>query len=236
MTTAHINAQKNDFAKTVLFPGDPLRAKYIADNFFTNAKEVTNVRNMLGFTGEYQGEQISVMGSGMGIPSCSIYAHELYTKYDVESIIRIGSCGSLQDDINLHDVVVAMGASTDSNVNRTRFLGYDYAATADFSLLEKSVQAVREKNIKLHVGNILSADLFYAPDMSLLEKCKHMGVLAVEMEAAGLYGVAASLGKKALAIMTVSDHVFKQQELSSEDRQNSFNNMVEIGIKTAIAK
>jgi purine-nucleoside phosphorylase len=199
MATPHIEAQSDAFAKTVLMPGDPLRAKYIADNYLDNATCVTRVRNMLGYTGTYKGKPISVMGSGMGIPSMSIYATELYQQYDVDNIIRIGSCGAVRDDIQLRDVIIGMAASTDSNVNRQRFNQCDFAACADFSLLQKVVNCAEKANKPVRVGNIFTADLFYTPQPEMFKVMEKHGILAVEMETAGLYGVAAELGKKSIS-------------------------------------
>lgn len=234
MATPHIKAEMGDFAETVLMPGDPLRAKHIADTFLSNVKQVNEVRNMYGFTGEYKGKTVSVMGSGMGIPSISIYAKELITEFGVKNIIRVGSCGALKDDIQLRDVIIAMGASTDSNVNRARLQGYDYAAIADYNLLEASVKAARAANKQVRVGNVFSADLFYSPVEGIMDTLAKMNVLAVEMEAAGLYGVAAEYGANALAMMTVSDHILRGEELSADERQTTFNDMVEITLDASL--
>ena len=233
--TPHINANAGDFAEVVLFPGDPLRAKYIAENFLDNAKEVTNLRNMLGFTGEYKGAQVSVMGSGMGIPSASIYAKELITDFAVKKLIRIGSCGAVSQAINMRDVVIGMGACTDSNVNRIRFKGYDYAAIADYGLVEASVATAKEMALNVHVGNIFSADLFYTPDTEMFDVMERYNILGVEMEAAGLYGVAAEFGAKALTICTVTDHIRRHENLTGDERQFSLNEGIELALKTAIA-
>jgi purine-nucleoside phosphorylase len=231
MATPHINAPEGAFAETVLMPGDPLRAKHIADTFLQDVECVNTVRNMFGYTGTYQGKKVSVLGSGMGIPSMSIYATELVKFYGVKNIIRIGSCGGLPLDVKVRDVVIAMGASTDSNVNRNRLGGnLDFAALADFGLLERAVAAARAKNIDVKVGNLFTSDLFYNPDPTLFDRLEKYGVLGVEMEAAGLYGVAAEFGIKALAIMTVSDHIRTGEALSAELRQTSFNEMVEIAL------
>lgn len=231
MATPHINAPEGAFADTVLMPGDPLRAKHIADTFLQDVECVNTVRNMFGYTGTYQGKKVSVLGSGMGIPSMSIYATELVKFYGVKNIIRIGSCGGLPLDVKVRDVVIAMGASTDSNVNRNRLGGnLDFAALADFGLLERAVAAARAKNIDVKVGNLFTSDLFYNPDPTLFDRLEKYGVLGVEMEAAGLYGVAAEFGIKALAIMTVSDHIRTGEALSAELRQTSFNEMVEIAL------
>jgi purine-nucleoside phosphorylase len=234
MASIHINADAGAFAETVLFPGDPLRAKYIADNFLDNAEQVTDVRNILGFTGEYEGRRVSIMASGMGIPSASIYATELINEYGVKEIIRVGSCGSVSSDVDLRDVVIGMGACTDSNVNRIRFGGYDYAAIADYGLLERAVNSARALDVEAKVGNIFSADLFYTPDQAMFKTMEKYGILGVEMEAAGLYGAAVEHGAKALTICTVTDNIATGAALSSEERQLSLNTMIQIGLKTAL--
>ena len=232
MATPHIAADKGDFAPSVLLPGDPLRAKYIADTFLDDACEVTSVRNMLGFTGSYREVPVSVMGSGMGIPSASIYATELVAEFDVERLIRVGSCGALQPDLALRDVVLGIGACTDSGVNRVRYGGHDFAATADFKLLRAAADAADTAGIEVRVGNVHSADLFYNPEEGVFERMRDMGVLAVEMEAAGLYGAAAEKGARALTILTVSDHILKGLETSSDERETTFDDMVRIALET----
>jgi purine-nucleoside phosphorylase len=234
MSTPHISANPGDFAQTVLMPGDPLRAKFIAENFLTDAKCVTSVRNMFGYTGTYKGEPISVMGSGMGIPSISIYATELYKDYGVENIIRIGSCGAVRDDINIRDIIIGMAASTDSNVNRQRFNQCDFAACADFSLLHKVVNTAEKIGKDIHVGNIFTADLFYTPQPEMFALMEKHGVLAVEMEAAGLYGVAAEYGKKALAVLTVSDHIKTGEQTTADERENTFKDMMELTLESIL--
>jgi len=236
MATPHINAVDGAFADTVLMPGDPLRAKYIAENFLDDAVEVTNVRNMLGFTGTYKGKRVSVMGSGMGIPSCSIYATELFREYGVQNIIRVGSCGAISTDIKVRDVIIGMGASTDSKANRTRFAGHDFAAIASYELLEKTVNAAKTLGIKARVGNIFSADTFYTPEPEVFDTLEKYNILAVEMEAAGLYGVAAEEGKNAMCILTVSDHIRTGEQTTSDERQTSFNEMLIIALDAAIAE
>jgi len=233
--TPHINAEKGEFAETVLFPGDPLRAKYIAETFFEDAKEITNVRNMLGYTGTYKGKRISVMGSGMGIPSCSIYAKELITVYDVKNIIRVGSCGAVSREIKVLDVIIGMGASTDSNVNRIRFNDFDLSAIADYTLLRTAVDTAAVHGVDAKVGNIFSADLFYTPMPEMFDILEKYNILGVEMEAAGLYGVAAEYGANALAILTVSDHIRTGEQTTAEERQTTFNEMILIALDTAIA-
>jgi len=230
MATPHINAPEGAFAETVLMPGDPLRAKHIAETFLDDAVCVNTVRNMFGYTGTYKGKPVSVLGSGMGVPSMSIYATELVKFYGVKNIIRIGSCGALPLDVQVRDVVIGMGASTDSSVNRNRLAGMDFAAIASFSLLEKAVAAARAKDINVKVGNVFTSDLFYNPSETLFDTLEKYGVLAVEMEAAGLYGVAAEYGINALAIFTVSDHIRTGEALSAELRQTSFNEMVEVAL------
>ena len=234
MATPHINAEKGDFTDTVLMPGDPLRAKYIADTYLENVRQVNDVRNMFGYTGTYKGREISVMGHGMGIPSVSIYAKELITDYGVKSIIRVGSCGAVRDDVNVRDVVIGLGASTDSKVNRMRFNDHDLAAIADFELASHAVAAAKAQNVAVKVGNIFSADLFYNPQTDMAELMKRYGILGVEMEAAGLYGVAAEFGARALTICTVSDHILKGDSLSSADRQTTFNDMMVIALDTVL--
>jgi purine-nucleoside phosphorylase len=228
MPTPHIAAQPGDFAETVLMPGDPLRAKMLADTYLSEVVQVNGVRNMLGYTGFYQGQRISVMGSGMGIPSLSIYAHELFSQFGVQRIIRVGSCGATQPHVKVRDLVIGMGASTDSVVNRKRLGGFDFAAIADYRLLERVVRTADARGQALHVGNVFSADLFYEPDPVLFERMTKMGILAVEMEAAGLYGVAAELGKQALTVLTVSDHILTGEKLSAEQRQEDFHDMLRL--------
>ncbi|AAZ28267.1 purine-nucleoside phosphorylase [Colwellia psychrerythraea] len=234
MPTPHIEAQDGEFAETVLMPGDPLRAKFIADNFLDDAKCITQVRNMLGYTGTYKGKRVSVMGSGMGVPSISIYATELYKDYGVEKIIRIGSCGAVRDDIKIRDIVIGMAASTDSNVNRQRFHNVDFAACADFSLLKSVVDTAEKLGKPVHVGNIFTADLFYTPQPEKFATMEKYGILAVEMEAAGLYGVAAEYGKKALTVLTVSDHIKTGEKTTSEERETTFKDMMELTLESVL--
>jgi purine-nucleoside phosphorylase len=230
--TPHISASAGDFAPSVLLPGDPLRAKHIAENFLHDVRQVNDVRNMLGFTGTYQGIPVSVMGTGMGIPSASIYATELVNEYGVERLIRVGSCGAVTEKVEVRDVILAIGACTDSLVNRSRYGGLDFAATADFWLLKAAAEAAESHGIEVKVGNVHSADLFYNPDPAAFDRMEAMGVLAVEMEAAGLYGVAAELGARALTICTVSDHVRTGEATTSEEREKTFGDMVHIALET----
>ncbi|WP_225639619.1 purine-nucleoside phosphorylase [Candidatus Profftia sp. (ex Adelges kitamiensis)] len=234
MSTPHINAEIGCFADVVLMPGDPLRAKYIATVFMQNIIQVNSVRGMLGFTGTYKGRKISVMGHGMGIPSCSIYAKELITDFGVKKLIRVGSCGAVNMNIKLRDIVIGMGACTDSKVNRLRFKDNDYAAIADFHMVSNAFTACKVKNIQAKVGNIFSTDLFYTQDLSMLDVMDKYGILGVEMEAAGLYSVAAEFCAKALTICTVSDHIRTHEKLSPEERQTTFNDMIEIALESIL--
>ena len=216
-------------------PGDPLRARYIADNHLENARQVNEVRNAWGYTGQYKGKEVSIMASGMGIPSASIYCTELINEYSVDRIIRVGSCGTVNPAVSLRDIVIAMGASTDSAVNRIRFGGYDLAAIASFDLLRRAVLAAENQGARYHVGNIFSGDLFYTPDTDMFDIMEKFNVLGVEMEAAGIYGLAAELGAEALAICTVSDDIRSGAALTSEERQNSFDEMIEVALDTAVS-
>ena len=233
MGTPHNKAEAGDIAKVVLMPGDPLRAKYIAETYLTEVKCFNSVRNMLGFTGKYKGKELSVMGGGMGIPSISIYSYELYKFYDVDTIIRIGSAGALQEDIELKDIVMAQGACTDSRFAYQYELPGTFAPIADFSLLEKAVAEARALEIPFKVGNVVSSDIFYNAFPDVAKKWADMGALCLEMEAAALYMNAAKLKKKALAILSISDHIIKGTELSVEERQTGFSNMMEIALGMA---
>ncbi len=230
MPTPHISAEKGAFAEAVLLPGDPLRAKYIAETFLDDAVQVNAVRNMLGFTGTYNGAKVSVMGTGMGIPSASIYATELINEYHVKRLVRVGSCGAISTDVKIRDIVIGIGACTDSVVNRARYGGWDFAATADFELARAAVDAAEAAGKTVKVGNLHSADLFYNPVGHVWDTLEKMNVLAVEMEAAGLYGVAAEHGARALTIATVSDHIRTGEATSSEERQTTFGDMVTIAL------
>lgn len=229
----HNEAKSGDIAKTVLMPGDPLRAKFIADTYLTDVVCFNTVRNMLGYTGNYHGKRVSVMGGGMGMPSVGIYTYELFHFYDVESIIRIGSAGGIADNVHVRDVVIGLGACTDSNYGAQFGLPGTFAPVASYDLLRRAVEAAEEKNIKTVVGNVLSSDVFYSDDESALASWKKMGVLAVEMESAALYMNAARAGKKALCLLTVSDCPFTGESLSSQDRQTSFTQMMEIALALA---
>ncbi|WP_174875955.1 purine-nucleoside phosphorylase [Vogesella oryzae] len=235
MATPHIGAEKGDFADIVLMPGDPLRAKLIAETYLQDAVQVTGVRNVFGYTGHYRGKRLSVMAHGMGIPSASIYATELIKDFGVKTLIRIGSCGSVDGArLGLRDVVIAMGACTDSKVNRMRFLDHDFAAIADFEVLRAAVDVAARLGKPVQVGNVFSADLFYGVQPQLLDVLKGMNVYAVEMEVAGIYGVAAQYGARALGILTVSDVIPTGEAMDAEARQNSFHDMMEIALETAL--
>ncbi|AST56627.1 purine-nucleoside phosphorylase [Thermoanaerobacterium thermosaccharolyticum] len=229
----HIGAKEGEIANTVLLPGDPLRAKYIAENFLSDVKCYNEVRGMYGYTGNYKGKRVSVQGTGMGIPSISIYVNELIESYNVKNLIRIGTCGSMQPDINIRDVILAMSSSTDSAINRIRFNGMDYAPTASFKLLKKAYDAATSMGINVKVGNVLSSDTFYNDDKDSWKLWAKFGVLAVEMETAGLYTLAAKYGVNALTILTVSDSLVTGHATSAEERQKTFNDMIEIALNIA---
>ena len=233
MPTPHNNAQKGAFAKTVLMPGDPLRAKFIAETFLENPVLVNNVRGIQGYTGTYKGVPVSVMASGMGIPTIGIYSYELFTEYDVDNIIRVGSAGALRADLELGSVVAGMGACTNSNFADQYELGGTFAPIANFDLLMAAVEAANEMGVKMPVGNLYSSDVFYDAAQRNMRWTK-MGVMAVEMEAAGLYCNAAYTGKRALAICSISDNLITGEELSPEDRQTTFTNMMKIGLEIAV--
>ncbi|MDD6213215.1 MAG: purine-nucleoside phosphorylase [Clostridiales bacterium] len=232
MSTPHNSANPGEIAKTVLMPGDPLRAQFIADTYLENVTRFNAVRNMFGFTGTYKGKTVSVMGSGMGIPSIGIYSYELYHMYDVESIIRIGSAGGISDDVKIRDVVIGMGACTNSNFAAQYNLPGTFAPIADYSLLRRAVEAGEKLGISIHVGNVLSSDVFYNDDTTVNDSWKKMGVSCVEMESAGLYMTAARCHRKALGIFTISDHLYTGESLSAEERQTSFREMMEIALES----
>jgi len=231
MPTPHINAEAGDFAEAVLLPGDPLRAKFIAENFLSDVRQVTDVRNMLGFTGTYDGMPVSTMGTGMGIPSASIYLKELITEYGCKRLVRVGSALGLSKDVPMRGIIVATAAGTDSGVNRARYAGYDFAAAADFFLVRAAVDAAADKGIDVHVGTLHSSDLFYRPDPESFDTFVGMGVLGLEMEASGLYAVAAEQGARALAIVTVSDHYQTGEETTSDEREQTFGDMMVVALE-----
>ena len=232
--STHIEAKKGEIAESVLLPGDPMRAKWIAENFLENTKQYNNVRGMLGYTGTFKGIPISVQGTGMGIPSALIYCHELINNYGVKNLIRVGSSGSYQKDIKLRDIVIAMAASSTSGINNSRFINSDYSPTANFDLFMKAATYAQENNIPIKAGNVLSSDEFYEDDFESYKKWADFGVLCVEMEAAGLYTIAAKHNVKALAILTISDSLVTKEATSAEDRETSFSTMIEIALNTLL--
>ncbi|MDQ0159494.1 purine-nucleoside phosphorylase [Alkalibacillus salilacus] len=235
MPTTHIGANKGDIADKILLPGDPLRAKYIAENFLEDVVCYNEVRGMYGFTGTYKGERISVQGTGMGAPSISIYANELIQEYDVQKLIRVGSCGALQEDVQVRDVILAQSATTDSQMNRTVFGTIDFAPTADFNLLKNAYDVGKEQGLNLRVGNVFTSDAFYRENaMELFNKLAEYNVLAVEMETSALYSIAAKYNREALTVLTVSDHIITGEETTSQERQTTFNDMIEVALDAAI--
>ena len=235
--STHIGAAPGEIAPIVLFPGDPLRAKWIAENFLDDAQLYTEVRGMLGFTGTWNGHRVSVQGSGMGQPSMSIYANELFDSYDVQTIVRVGSCGGLTERVGMRDIIIANGACTDSGINRTRFHGLDYAPVADFSLLRAAVEASESLTLDaaVHVGLLYSSDQFYTTRPELTEPLVAHGALAVEMETSALYTLAAYRQRRALSICTVSDHLVTHEETTSQEREQTFGDMIEIALRAATA-
>lgn len=233
--TPHIKATSADFAPTVLMPGDPLRAKFVAENFLENARLVNNVRGIQGYTGTYKGKPVSVMASGMGMPSIGIYSYELFNFFGVENIIRIGSAGGLAESIQLRDVIIGMGACTNSSYQEQYGLGGNFAPIASYELLKKAVEEAEKIGVRYQVGNLLSSDVFYNATPNFNDPWYKMGVLGVEMEAAALYMNAAAAGKRALAICTVSDHIIRGEALDADARQNTFTDMMEIALNVAIS-
>ena len=235
MATPHIGAEKGQIAETILLPGDPLRAKYIAETFLEDVVQYNNVRGMLGFTGTYKGKRISVQGTGMGIPSIGIYSHELISEFGVKDLIRIGTAGSYQEDVKLRDVVIAMSASTDSAINKLRFNGADYAPTANADMVFKAYEIAKEKGMNVKAGNVFTSDTFYGDDPEAWKKWAKFGVLCVEMETAQLYTTAAKLGAKALTLLTISDSFITSEATTAEERQTTFNDMIVVALETAIS-
>lgn len=233
MATPHNQAEKGQIAKTVLMPGDPLRAKFLAQTYLDDVKQFNGVRNMLGYTGTYKGKEVSIMGSGMGMPSIGIYSHELYSQYGVENIIRIGSCGSYQKDVHVRDVIIVQGSCTDSNFAHQYELPGTYSAISSFELLEKAVALAKEKGITYHVGNVLASDIFYHADKETVDKWASMGCLGVEMESYALFATAAYLNKRALTLLTVSDSLVANEDTTAEEREKTFTVMMEIALEIA---
>ncbi|AAW88038.1 purine-nucleoside phosphorylase [Aliivibrio fischeri] len=234
MSTPHINAPLDAFADTILMPGDPLRAKLIAETYLENVVQVTDVRGMLGFTGEFKGRKISVMGHGMGAPSASIYFHELMTTYKVKNFIRIGSCGAIHDDVKLKDLIVAIGASTDSKMNRIRFKDNDFAATANYNMLSECVNTLKTTDINYLVGNVFSSDLFYRPDEEQYDMMARYGILGVEMEVNALYSAAAENHCNAVALCTVTDHIKNHEHLTADERRTELHEMINVALDVAL--
>ncbi|MGL4819327.1 MAG: purine-nucleoside phosphorylase [Bacilli bacterium] len=232
--SVHIGAKQGEIAERILLPGDPLRAKFIAEKFLDNPVCYNEVRGMYGYTGTYKGVPVSVQGTGMGIPSISIYVNELIREYGVKKLIRVGTCGGLQKDVHVRDVILAMTASTDSSMNRNVFPGFDYAPTANFDLLMRAYAAGQARNLKLKAGNVLTADIFYRDDTSVVKRLAEHGVLAVEMETTALYTIAAKYNVEALSVLTVSDHILTGEETTSEERQTTFLEMMEVALEAII--
>lgn len=230
--SVHIGAKQGEIAEKILLPGDPLRAKYIAETFLEDVTCYNEVRGMLGFTGTYKGTRVSVQGTGMGVPSISIYVNELIREYGVKQLIRVGTCGGIQKDIRVRDVIIAMTSCTDSNMNRQTFPGFDFAPCADFELLKKAYDTGVERGLSVRVGNILTSDVFYRDNMDMVKKLGEHGVLAVEMETTALYTLAAKHQAQALSILTVSDHIFTGEETTAEERQTTFNDMIIMALET----
>ena len=230
--STHIGAQKGDIAEVVLLPGDPMRAKWIAEAFLEDPKLYNDVRGMLGYTGTYKGKRVSVQGTGMGIPSTLIYCHELITDYGVKNLIRVGSAGSYKEDVKIRDIVIAMAASSTSGINNSRFINSDYAPTANFELFMKAALYAKNNNIDIKAGNVLSADVFYEDDFNSYKKWADFGVLCVEMETAGLYTIAAKHNVKALSILTISDSLVTKESTSANERESTFKTMIEIALST----
>ncbi|NJW51354.1 purine-nucleoside phosphorylase [Salinimicrobium oceani] len=227
----HIGAKKGEIAETVLLPGDPLRAKWIAETFLEDITCYNKVRNMFGFTGTYKGRRISVQGTGMGVPSISIYAHELINDFNVKNLIRVGSAGSYQKNVKLRDIVIAMAASSTSGINQYRFQGADFAPTASFELFQQAIEKAKEKDIKVKAGNVLTSDEFYADEFESYQMWSNFGVLCVEMETSGLYTLAAKHGVSALSLLTISDSLVTGEKTTTEERETTFKGMVEIALE-----
>ncbi|MUG46672.1 purine-nucleoside phosphorylase [Paenibacillus woosongensis] len=233
--SVHIAAKQGDVADTILLPGDPLRAKFIAETYLSDVTCYNEVRGMLGFTGTYQGKRVSVQGTGMGIPSIGIYVHELIQEYGVKNLMRVGTCGAMQEHVHVREVILAQAACTDSSVNRHTFGGYDYSPIASFQLLKAAYECGAAKGLNMHVGNVFTSDVFYRDDKSVVKKLMEHGVLGVEMETTALYTIAAKFGVNALTILTVSDHLITGEETTAEERQTTFHDMMEVALETAVS-
>lgn len=233
--SVHIAAKQGDVADTILLPGDPLRAKFIAETYLSDVTCYNEVRGMLGFTGTYQGKRVSVQGTGMGIPSIGIYVHELIQEYGVKNLMRVGTCGAMQEHVHVREIILAQAACTDSSVNRHTFGGYDYSPIASFQLLKAAYERGAAKGLNMHVGNVFTSDVFYRDDKSVVKKLMEHGVLGVEMETTALYTIAAKFGVNALTILTVSDHLITGEETTAEERQTTFHDMMEVALETAVS-
>ncbi|WMY97410.1 MAG: purine-nucleoside phosphorylase [Arsenophonus sp.] len=235
MFTPHINAKKNDFSDIMIMSGDPLRALYIAKNFLKNSYQVNNIRGMLGFTGIYKNRKVSVMGHGIGIPSCLIYIKELIDFFGIKIILRLGSCGAINKKIKLRDIIIAMGACTDSKINRQNFLDNDFSAIADYELMKNAIIVAKKNKINFHVGNVFTTDIFYRENIKFYEKIEKFGILAIEMETSGIYSISAQYKNvQSLSICTVSDHIKTGECINALDRENSFNTMIKIGLESIL--
>ena len=234
MSTPHINAKKNDIADIVIMSGDPIRAKYISNRYLKDIIEINSLRLMLGFTGNYKNRRISIMSHGMGIPSCAIYIKELITEYNVKTIIRVGTCGAIQNDIALRDIIVGMGASTDSNFNRLRFHGNDFSAIADFTLLWNIVKSAKKLNIKIAIGNLFTTDCFYLQNNIMLNTLEKYGFLGIEMETAGIYSLSAEYRVKAISLCTVTDHLKNMVNIKPKDRESTLDEMIQIALESTL--
>ena len=230
--STHIEAKAGEIAESVLLPGDPLRAKYIAETFLEGAVCYNNVRGMLGYTGTYKGNRVSIQGTGMGMPSAAIYIHELINDYGAQNLVRIGTCGAIQSDVKIRDVIIGQAAATDSAIIRNNFPGYDFPQIGNFDLIKKAYEVGTAKGLHLRVGNVLSSDVFYTEDKSIVTKLGQHGVLAVEMETAVLYYLAAKFGVKGLSLLTVSDHLITGEQTTALERQTTFNDMIEVALET----
>ncbi|CAL4324205.1 purine-nucleoside phosphorylase [Buchnera aphidicola] len=235
MGTPHINAKKHNISNLVILSGDPIRVKYIAETFLKNAIQINNIRNMFGYTGKYKNILVSVMSHGMGIPSAAIYVTELIKFYDIKKMIRVGTCGTIQKNIFLKDIIIALGASTDSNFNRIRFKNYDFAAIADFHLIYKAFNIAGNRKINIHIGNFFTTDIFYTDDKEIVNILKKYNILAIDMETAGIYNIAAEYRIPVMSICSVSDHILLKNQLSTKERECSFNDMIEIALETIIS-
>ncbi|CAL4325506.1 purine-nucleoside phosphorylase [Buchnera aphidicola] len=234
MSTPHIDSKKNAFSETVLMCGDPIRARYIAENYLYDAKKINNIRLMLAYTGYFKNKKVSIMSHGIGMPSAVLYVRELILEYNVKNIIRVGTCGAVSNNIKLRDILISMGACTDSNINRISFNNYDFAAIANFEILNNAVSIAKKMNIQCSVGNFFTTDLFYNDDREVLNILKKYNILGIDMETAGIYAVALELNAKALSICTVSDHIIKKEAVEVKDRESGFDNMIKIALESTL--